>query len=90
MRFDTLRKLTVRVQPCVRAVLFGASLFAASVTMPACSGNSEGEGKGFCIAPDPNECEGQCTDTATDAENCGVCGHMCSATQVCRNGACIP
>ena len=34
------------------------------------------------------QCKGICTDLDLDANNCGACGIRCSASQVCRAGAC--
>ncbi|MDB4982202.1 MAG: Tryptophan synthase alpha chain [Myxococcales bacterium] len=40
--------------------------------------------------PDPRVscCGGGCTNTATDPDNCGACGHRCAASEVCTDGAC--
>jgi hypothetical protein len=40
--------------------------------------------------PDPTLlcCAGQCTNTASDPENCGACGGACGAGQECRAGKC--
>jgi hypothetical protein len=40
--------------------------------------------------PDPRLacCDGQCSNTAIDAENCGACGNVCGAGQTCVNDAC--
>ncbi len=34
-------------------------------------------------------CGGACTPVLTNPMNCGACGHACSASQTCNNGACI-
>jgi hypothetical protein len=33
-------------------------------------------------------CGGTCTNTKTDASNCGACGAVCPAGKTCKNGAC--
>lgn len=33
-------------------------------------------------------CGGVCVDTTTSSDNCGVCGHVCSAGRSCTAGAC--
>ncbi|MGO9835908.1 MAG: hypothetical protein ACLP1X_17025 [Polyangiaceae bacterium] len=35
-------------------------------------------------------CNGSCTDTNTDPNNCGACGHLCATGQSCAGGACSP
>lgn len=32
----------------------------------------------------------ECTNTDSDNDNCGSCGHKCPATQGCSNGTCVP
>ena len=32
---------------------------------------------------------GSCRDLQTDAENCGACGNICGAGQLCRRGVCV-
>lgn len=34
-------------------------------------------------------CSGVCVDTTIDRNNCGACGRVCPATQVCTAGACV-
>ncbi len=34
------------------------------------------------------ECDGSCTDLATDPLNCGACSNVCGAGQLCSNGGC--
>lgn len=34
-------------------------------------------------------CNGQCVHLATNHQNCGRCGHACSAGQVCRSSKCV-
>ncbi len=33
-------------------------------------------------------CEGACVDVSNNHDNCGTCGHACSATDVCGSGTC--
>ena len=33
-------------------------------------------------------CGGACTDTVSDALNCGTCGHACAIDQACVSGSC--
>jgi hypothetical protein len=35
------------------------------------------------------DCSGFCRATATDDGNCGTCGRVCAAGEVCRAGACV-
>jgi hypothetical protein len=35
-------------------------------------------------------CDGVCVDPATDALNCGACGHACADDEICTAGACMP
>lgn len=44
---------------------------------------------GDCAIAGLDECDGACTDTATDRNNCGECGNVCAANQDCVNGACV-
>jgi hypothetical protein len=46
------------------------------------------DGGGGC-AGGQTMCAGQCTDTTTDAANCGTCGHACANTQSCQAGHCV-
>jgi hypothetical protein len=34
-------------------------------------------------------CNGICTDLDSDANNCGACGYVCAAGNVCVNGSCV-
>lgn len=40
-----------------------------------------------CATPDI-DCSGACVDVSNDAENCGTCGHLCAAGEVCQSGVC--
>ena len=47
------------------------------------------KGKGLagpCKSPDVDQCNGACTDFATDENNCGGCGNVCSGS--CVGGQC--
>ena len=35
------------------------------------------------------QCETECVDVKTDHENCGSCGHECSANAQCEKGTCV-
>jgi hypothetical protein len=34
-------------------------------------------------------CSGRCVDLQTDGRNCGSCGNICDAAELCQDGACI-
>lgn len=34
-------------------------------------------------------CSGKCTDTSSDAKNCGKCGNACPQGATCSSGACV-
>jgi len=42
-----------------------------------------------CTAPQTN-CNGQCVNTNTDNNNCGICGNECDIGLTCTNGQCQP
>ncbi|HEY3493732.1 MAG TPA: hypothetical protein VGK73_03555, partial [Polyangiaceae bacterium] len=47
-------------------------------------GDPEGEPPGECVCPEPKvDCDGICTDLATDAQNCGACGSACENNKIC-------
>jgi hypothetical protein len=55
----------------------------------ACTGGKALDASGMCVCPTGKvDCNGTCTDTQTDANNCGTCGNVCAADQVCNAGAC--
>ena len=35
------------------------------------------------------ECDGLCTDTDVDRNNCGACGTQCAFNEVCRGAMCV-
>jgi hypothetical protein len=41
----------------------------------------------LCAAP-PTYCAGACVDLAGDATNCGACGNVCAADEICFGGQC--
>jgi hypothetical protein len=44
---------------------------------------------GACVCPSPTTlCNGGCMNLQIDPSNCGTCGHVCLATQVCSAGVC--
>jgi hypothetical protein len=43
---------------------------------------------GVCCPPGLSGCGGACVNTATDANNCGACGHSCNGG-ICVNGNCV-
>ncbi len=60
----------------------------------SCSAKSEGQPctpiyTGASAYPTSWCCGGSCTDLSGDRANCGACGHGCSSTEVCVNGACV-
>jgi hypothetical protein len=59
---------------------------AAQLT--ACLQDMGGGGGGGC-PPGQTSCNGACTDTTTDAANCGKCGNACGNGQSCKAGACV-
>jgi hypothetical protein len=77
-----------------------AFFLALIVTAASCSsGNAptmvrRDMGSGSFICPDhPENCQGKCcgstcTDTMTDAYNCGTCGNKCPMGLVCKGGTC--
>ncbi len=42
-----------------------------------------------CGGDMPDECNGQCVNLQTDAQNCGTCGNTCSIGEICQNGQCV-
>jgi hypothetical protein len=34
-------------------------------------------------------CNGTCTDTSANSQNCGACGKICALDSICINGACL-
>jgi Stigma-specific protein, Stig1 len=42
-----------------------------------------------CIPQGLANCSGSCRDLASDASNCGSCGHLCGVNQGCVGGMCI-
>ena len=69
----------------VVASLTGA-LLSGLTLLGGCSPQASLVG-GDC-APGLVECGGACVTVAEDHENCGACGHACSASQQCGAGTC--
>jgi hypothetical protein len=61
---------------------FATAAPAAFSTMPV------GTIHPYCISPF-SSCNGSCTDTRTDRNNCGACSHQCPAGSNCQNGTCL-
>jgi hypothetical protein len=81
------------------AAIYASSGYAQSgpwrrVTEPSTGGVARGRFRppfpggllvaGLCAS----ECDGICTDLATDDANCGTCGNACAAPATCAAGAC--
>ncbi len=71
-----------------------ANVQLISVGAPAVPAHLARHNDAVCAAGDSNCCFGGsaapsvCTNLATDAANCGVCGVACAAGEVCSGGAC--
>ena len=50
--------------------------------LSACSSEAE-------LCPGLTDCGGSCADLGNDPENCGSCGQLCEAGQVCVSGGCV-
>ena len=42
-----------------------------------------------CAEPHQLICDGVCTSYLTDTQNCGDCGNVCAADEICSDGACV-
>jgi Stigma-specific protein, Stig1 len=62
------------------AVLLGVAL---SLTTVACGDDGDPCG------PGTENCDGTCTVVELDPDNCGVCGNVCDAEEVCAAGECV-
>ena len=65
----------------------GTTSCVAGVCQPSCGGGT----KALCNAAGTSTAglpTLSCTDTATDPDNCGACGTICPANEVCQAGAC--
>ncbi len=67
----------------------GASGAGAAPIGPAADGGSSGVDAGLCSAPS-RTCGGVCVSPATDVANCGDCGAVCTKSQTCADGRCVP
>jgi hypothetical protein len=45
--------------------------------------------RGCACPPGFTNCTFGCVDLKGNSDNCGACGHTCSADQICSNGTCI-
>ncbi len=66
-------------------------LAVALVAMSFATGCGDGgpAGPDADICPAPSEiCGGVCTNVASDNQNCGACGTVCGAGEVCSSGQC--
>ncbi len=65
--------------------------FAALVAVSASQGCAKAGGgdvdSGSCSSPETT-CGGKCVSTSSDPDNCGACGTVCGASQVCSQGQC--
>lgn len=61
--------------------------FALSGAFIGC-GQSQELGNGTC-KPGLNLCGTSCVDNLSDPNNCGGCGRVCGADQVCQGAACV-
>ena len=59
----------------------------------ACNGNTSrlcgSCGAYACCPTSATCCNGICTDLNSDPANCGACGYVCPADNVCLNGSCV-
>jgi hypothetical protein len=59
-------------------------------------GNGGGIGRGgpgvafICSSQGLTQCGKACIDTSFDPDNCGACGNICSASEVCFSANCVP
>lgn len=67
----------------ILAVLGGVSAGWAA----GCTTSSSSPGPLTCPAG-ATMCGGWCSSVETDPDNCGACGHTCSALQICDLGVC--
>lgn len=66
-----------------------ASLGASSLlfVFAGCVDDSPAPSSSSCESSE-SSCDDECVDVQTDATNCGACGVVCSAGEVCTAGAC--
>jgi hypothetical protein len=62
---------------------------SSCATAVTCTGGETCQ-NGACACPstNPNLCGGTCTNTQTDANNCGTCGNACTGGKSCVAGTC--
>ena len=77
-------------QPCTNSACAGAANGSSCTTNSSCQSGSCVAGvcaSSSCLSGQ-TLCNGTCTSTQTDANNCGTCGTACPASESCVSGAC--
>lgn len=75
--------------------LFVMASCSGSNDMPFGDGGNNNNGDGTMSGDGSNpcgaqaQCNGKCTDTASDPMNCGSCGKTCGMKESCTNGMCV-
>ena len=69
-------------QRAMRLAKFGAWVLIAITSSTGCTIVTQ---QGGCAA----DCNGVCTDTASDPNNCGGCGLACNPGDFCQGGQCV-
>ncbi|MGA9098325.1 MAG: tetratricopeptide repeat protein [Methanotrichaceae archaeon] len=62
-------------------------LYGCHLGGEANNSTSTGAGNANCPSGQTN-CNGLCTDTQTDSQNCGSCGNVCTEGESCVSGSC--
>src|SRR5262245_60819586 len=63
--------------------------FTSSTSSTQSSSSSSGAGGNVGnVCPGSTLCNGACTNTSFDPQNCGSCGHACNQGEVCSAGNC--
>lgn len=68
-----------------------AALWACDAPAPSEPGvaGAPSFAKGGSCQPEEAKCQGSCTNLQTDFYNCGSCGNVCGAGEVCDAGSCM-